>query len=111
CDRPALYRLLRFLLTEDVLREDENGRFSLTALGRTLRSGPMSVIRDVVTLLGSPFYSATVADLPHTVRTGQNAFEHVHGQGFFSYLAGHPMDSAVFNAAMGSTSALRSTAI
>ena len=38
--------------------------------------------------------------LLHSVRTGETAFDHVHGAGLFDYLATHPELSALFNAGM-----------
>ncbi len=34
------------------------------------------------------------------MRTGDPAFERIFGQRFFEYLAAHPADAAIFNAAM-----------
>jgi len=38
------------------------------------------------------------------VRTGETAFDHVHGSGLFDYLAAHPDVSALFNAGMAGNS-------
>jgi hypothetical protein len=38
----------------------------------------------------------------HTVHTGEPAFDKVHGQGFYDYLAEHPGTATVFATAMGS---------
>jgi hypothetical protein len=42
--------------------------------------------------------------LLHTVRTGETAFDHVHGTGIFDYLAGHPEVATLFNAGMAGNS-------
>jgi SAM-dependent methyltransferase len=41
-------------------------------------------------------------DLYDTIRTGEVAFDRTHGTSFFDYLAKHPDDAAVFDAAMSS---------
>ena len=107
----ALHRVLRFLTAVDVVVEQADGRFSLTPLGRTLRKRSLSVVRDVTMLMGSRFYAGTVNDLLHMVRTGENAFEHVHGIPFFGHLADHPEDAAAFNACMRSATALGAAAV
>jgi hypothetical protein len=40
----------------------------------------------------------------HSVRTGETAFDHVHGMGLFDYLATHPEVSALFNQGMAGNS-------
>jgi hypothetical protein len=52
-DASFLYRLLRFLSTIGVVEEAEDRRFSLTHLGITLRTQPVSVVNDNVLLMGS----------------------------------------------------------
>ena len=98
---PTLYRLLRFLSTLDVVCEEENGRFTLTPLGRSLRGRGMSVVRDNTLLMGSTFYWKCLGGLLDRVVTGKDTS---HGDSFFEYLGSHPKDAAVFNAAMDSLS-------
>jgi hypothetical protein len=38
--------------------------------------------------------------LEHSVRTGDIAWDHVHGTSFFDYMDKHPAESATFNSAM-----------
>jgi SAM-dependent methyltransferase len=54
-------------------------------------------------MLGAHFVWKPSGALQETVRTGQPSFERVYGAPFFEYLAGHPDDAAVFNAAMSSS--------
>jgi len=53
-DRPSLYRLLRMLAATGAFREEPDGRFSLTPLGATLRSGEPDSIRDWALYVGAP---------------------------------------------------------
>jgi hypothetical protein len=57
-------------------------------------------LRDGALLLPAPFLWRPLGDLYESVRTGEPAFQRVFGQRFFEYLATHPGDAAVFNAAM-----------
>jgi SAM-dependent methyltransferase len=47
-----------------------------------------------------PFARHAWTDLYTSVKTGEPAFQRVHGEDLFSYLAGHPDDAAVFDEAM-----------
>lgn len=55
-------------------------------------------------MVGMPFHRHAWTDLYTTVKTGEPAFDRVHGAALFDYLAEHPEDAAVFDAAMTSTS-------
>lgn len=103
-DPSALRRLLRFLATVDVVTEVDASSYSLTALGRTLRSRPSSAVRDNTLVMGSPCYWSSVGGLLRNVQTGGTACEHLHGITFFEYLAAHPREAAAFDAAMDSAS-------
>ena len=47
-----------------------------------------------------------MGNLYDTVMTGKPAFERTYGANFFEYLASHPADAAVFNAAMTAMSSI-----
>jgi hypothetical protein len=104
----TLYRLLRFLSTLDVLREQDDGGFALTPLGGTLRRGGLPVVRDNTLLVGSAFYWKALGGLLDHVVTGKNPSL---DQSFFEHLRGHPRDAAVFDAAMDSLSKVTVPAI
>jgi O-methyltransferase domain len=55
-------------------------------------------------MIGMPFHGYPWIGLYETVRTGESAFGRVHGMEIFDYLAQHPEDAAVFDAAMTSIS-------
>ena len=62
------------------------------------------------TMVGMPFHRYPWTDLYETVRTGESAFDRVHGSKVFDYLAEHPEDAAVF-AAMTSISTSEAVSI
>jgi hypothetical protein len=97
-DRDALRRVLRGLVTDDVLSEEVDGRFSLTAIGACLSS-----MQGAALARGEVYYSAA-AGLLETVGAGGTAFEHVHGERFFDHLARHPDREAAFQASMADRS-------
>src|SRR5215469_13478691 len=96
---PSLYRVLRLLAGLGVFSEARPGSFSLTVLGDRLRSGVPASMRSWALMhgrvAGRPFQH-----ILHAVRTGQPGFDAAYGMPLFEYLAGHPEDAAVFDAAM-----------
>jgi hypothetical protein len=96
----ALYRLLRALAATGVLREDATRRFSLTPLGECLRSDVGHTLRPFATMTGQDYYWQAWGHLLHSVRTGENAFQAVHGVDTWTYRDRHPEQDAVFNDAM-----------
>jgi hypothetical protein len=93
-DRVALTRVLRGLVAEGVLDQDDQGRFVLTPLGACLSS-----LRGATIARGALYYDAA-AGLPETVRSGGASFEHVHGVRFFEHLQRHPDQYEVFQGSM-----------
>src|SRR5215212_813859 len=92
----TLRRLLRALAAVEVLREEPDGTFGLTALGEELR-GPAGLI---AAFIGRPYHWTAWGQLLHSVRTGENAFRAVHGVDVWEYRAQHPEEGAIFDAAM-----------
>jgi O-methyltransferase domain/Dimerisation domain len=103
-DADALYRLLRALATVDLLHESDGRRFSLTPLGEGLRADVEDSLHGWATYTGSAAYWAAWGDLAHSVRTGANAFQHVHGTDVWTYRSTRPAESAMFDRAMVSLS-------
>ncbi|MDX6438189.1 MAG: hypothetical protein QOF45_772 [Gaiellaceae bacterium] len=101
-DPDSLHRLLRALASVGVLREEDDRRFSLTPLGEQLRSDVPGSIHGWAAFIGRPYYWQAWAGLLHSVRTGENAFRHVHGQDVWSYRAERPEENAIFDGAMQS---------
>jgi SAM-dependent methyltransferase len=97
---PTLYRLLRVLGDVGVFQELEGQRFALTPLGRLLRSDVPGSVRRWMAFAGRPLNCHALSGLLGSVRTGEPAFQAVHGRSLFDYLADHPDDAAAFDAAM-----------
>ena len=99
---PSLYRLLRALAAVGVFHEEDGRRFSLTPTGDLLRSDAPGSVRGWAAFLGRPYIRESWSALEHSVRTGENAFEHVHGTDVWSYRAERPDESEIFDHAMQS---------
>jgi SAM-dependent methyltransferase len=96
---PSLRRVLRLLASAEVLREEADGRFALTAVGQFLRAGVRGSARAAVLLFGGITQQAW-SELAYSVRTGKPAFDRVFGADSFSYMAQHPAEAANFDQAM-----------
>jgi hypothetical protein len=101
---PSLHRLLLALAAIGVLDKVGPRRFALAPPGYALRSGVPGSIRASVLFQLNESHWRSWGHLLHSVRTGETAFDHVHGSGLFDYLAAHPEVSALFNAGMAGNS-------
>jgi predicted transcriptional regulator len=92
----SLYRLLRMLASEGVFAETVDRHFELTEKGRLLQSG---FLRDFARMVGDADWNGFGA-LLHNIKTGEPAFNQVHGVGFFDYLSAHPEAQERFDRGM-----------
>ncbi|HKW31925.1 MAG TPA: methyltransferase [Candidatus Acidoferrum sp.] len=98
-----LYRALRLLASVGIFAS-KNGAWHHTEASRLLRSDHPGSLRDYVRMLGLPAFWDAFSDLDHSLRTGECAFTKRHPEGVFVYLATHPDESRIFDAAMTSKS-------
>jgi hypothetical protein len=107
---PTLYRILRFLAGVGLFNEVGPHKFELTPLGSTLRADLPGSGNMAARLWLSESHWSPWAGLIHSVRTGETAFDHIHGMGVFQYLEKNAELAAVFNATMTASSARSGTA-
>src|SRR5262245_45335788 len=96
----ALYRLMRALASAGIFRECDHRRFELTAIGELLRNDVAGTQEPMAQLVGRSSYWQAWGDLQHTVRSGETAFNHVHGADVWEYRASHAQEGEVFDRAM-----------
>jgi hypothetical protein len=96
----TLYRLLRALASVGVLREEEGRRFALTPLGEGLRADAPDPVAGWAAFAGRPAHWQAWGDLLNSVRTGENAYRHVHGMSVWEHRERDPEDGAAFDRAM-----------
>jgi hypothetical protein len=96
----ALHRALRALATVGVFTEVQPAHFALTPLAATLRSDAEGSLRAWARMWGLPGRQQALAELSHSVRTGQPAAQRALGTDWWSYLRAHPDQADIFNAAM-----------
>ena len=111
CRAEELYRILRALTNLGVVRELADRRFELSALGERLRTQSEGSLRALAALYGERWIWNAYGDLMHSVRTGEPAFDAVHGKRFFEYVQDDESAARSFNAAMTSYSAQEITAV
>lgn len=99
-DARSLYRLLRALSSVGIFAEGPDGRFALTPMAECLQADAPGSMRAWVMVMGESFGFQPWGDLLHSVKTGQTAFDHIHGMGFFDYLGKNPEHGRLFDESM-----------
>ena len=110
-DPQALDRVLALLSAIDVFSKSEDGNYSLTDMGTTLRSDVHNSVRDRAMFYGSTEMWKAWGQLMHSVETGNSAFAHAHDVGFYEFLSNTPDIAAPFNRYMTTTSAQQMAAL
>src|SRR5262245_35561838 len=108
---PSLYRLLRLLASAGVFAEQEKGHFALTPIGVYLQTEVPGSLHAIALQFAGPWHQQGWSDLLHRVQTGGIAFDHLFGMGLFPYLAHHPDEAAIFDAAMTAFSTQTASAV
>jgi len=98
----ALRRLLRALASHGILIESAPDRWRLSATGELLRGDVPGSLRDLACFFSAREHGAAWLALDHSVRTGDSAFEAVHGMDAWRFGLAHPAFDQLFNAAMTS---------
>ena len=106
-----LYRLLRALASIGIFAETPQGAFKLTPTGRLLQSDVAGSLRTTALLYGDGLFWDAYGRMLHSVRTGEPAFEHAHGEPLFAHLAKHPDAASLFHQGMSGFSDQEMTAI
>ncbi len=97
----ALYRALRALASAGVFAEHDGRAFSLTPMSALLRSSAPGSLRSMARMLNRPPSLKAWAELEHSVRTGDSAFEKALGTPTFEWFPKHPEEARIFDEAMG----------
>jgi hypothetical protein len=98
----ALYRVMRALAAVGVFVEQPGKTFALTPVGEVLRTDHPHSMRGMCRMLNDRWNWAAWGELDHSVKTGQPAFDRVHGTTPFKYFAEHADESRLFGEAMTS---------
>jgi hypothetical protein len=110
-DAGALRRLLRALASVGVFAERPDGRYRLTPVAATLRGDVPGSLRNFACMMVDGYNWNAWRELLHGARTGDLAFDHVHGMPIFEYLRQHPEEDRLFSASMASISGPENDAV
>ena len=103
----ALRRLMRVLVSLGLFARTGTDGWTHSPGSRLLRSSHPAALGQRARTLGTLAWQSWGA-LEHSVRTGESAFDHVHGKPFFTFLEEHPELAIDFGSTM--TSFTRATA-
>jgi SAM-dependent methyltransferase len=100
-ERDVLLLFLRALTSESIFQEIEPGMFAHTEESRCLVSDAPNSLHGIAEMLGAEWAWKVwePAEVLHTLRTGQPAFEHVFGSDIWTYMKARPEQYAVFSRA------------
>ena len=110
-DAQVIYRILRILAGQGVLRESEDRQFALTSMGEVLLSDSPESIAAHGILTHHPATRAALGDLFYTVRTGETAFDHVMGESWVEHMASDNEFAEVFHRAMNGLSRMHNSSV
>lgn len=99
------------LATVGVYAETDEGAFANTSLGAGLRTDVPGTMRPLARTLQDPALWSAWGHLGHSVRTGDNAFEALHGIDVWTHRERLPEQNAIFNANMAALSSLVADAV
>ena len=95
-----LYRVLRTLASVGVFSEVGPRKFANNPAGAALRREGPETVYPMALWLADPFHFRVYAEMLHTVKTGEIAFDHIHGKPIFEYMPGDREESEIFDHAM-----------
>lgn len=99
-----LYRLLRTLASHGIFLEEKDNSFVLTPLAQLLVTSNPDSLRLLLMKEDESRWNA-YGDLLYSIKTGQPAFNHHHGIGYFDYIAKNQQLSQSFDVGMANLSA------
>lgn len=112
CDAETTHRLLRGAVACDLCTMDHRtGAVALTRMGAVLRSDHPASLRAWMRYKGMRSTVDAWGGLAASVRTGQSAFEMVHGMSVWDWYAEHPDEQRVFAATMRQATEISARAI
>ncbi len=109
-DEPSLVRLLRALISLDLVRLGGDGRYSLTDAGTLLDGQSPGSVRAGILFEGSQLYE-NWRELVDSVRTGQNVYQRRYGVDAWTYRMRNREWGKLFDGAMQEYSASRVAAV
>jgi hypothetical protein len=107
---PSLHRLLRALVTLDLVRQLDDGRFELRPRGSALRTDQPGSLRHWIIWWGGQLWPVW-GNLLYSVKTGKSARAMLAGTEGFDHLAHDPRAAAVFNKGLAELTSLTARSV
>ncbi len=107
----ALYRLLRALSSIGIFEEKEDNFFSNTHTSELLMDEMPGSLRSIAILYGEQWLWRAYGELLHSVETGLQGFQYVHGKTLYEFLQQNQEAASIFNSAMTAFSNTEADAI
>ena len=108
---PSIYRILRTLASAGVFAETSPKSFINTLVSEALRSDVPGSMRNIMIFMAEPWHTLAWGNMMHSARTGETAWKATYGEEVFDWLANHPAESEIFNAAMTDMSGFAGPAV
>jgi hypothetical protein len=108
-DPPSLYKAMSYLATRGIFAEPEPGQFVLTPPAALLRRDHPHSARDI--FLSPVACTRAMEGLDHAIRTGEAAFDRVHGESMWAHFDRHPQDGVHFDRTMSGVTGMELLAI
>ncbi|GAU68700.1 putative O-methyltransferase [Streptomyces sp. NBRC 110611] len=102
---PQLRRVLRYLATRGIFREDTTGAYQLTPAAQPLRTDVPDSLHSAVLMMTDELFLRTSAAMPEAVRHDGASFERIFGAPLFEHLLTDPAARRLFDDGMASLSA------
>jgi hypothetical protein len=99
-DPGSLRRLLRALAAVGVYVETDEGSYANTELSAVLQTGSPESVKGWATFIGESYVWSSWGSLLSSTRSGETAFDALHGMDVWAYRAADAAKAAVFDAAM-----------
>lgn len=96
----ATFRLLRACAALDLVKPDDESRFTSTPLLATLRTGVPNSLRDIALVHGSPGHWLPWGHFPQAVRTGVPQTEATLGTDIWGHFVANPAEGELFFSSM-----------
>ncbi len=109
-NEPALYRILRGLVSQGVFEETAPRTFGNNEPSGYLRTGVHGSVRSFLMFTGSEFFYRSFGEILYSIETGQPARARLFGKPW-EYLREHPELARVFDDAMTELTALAAPSI
>jgi hypothetical protein len=105
----TLRKAVEYLATREIFTISPEGIVDLTPMAELLRHNHPYSVRDI--FLSPVACTRAMEGLDHAIRTGEPAFDAVHGVSMWKYLADNPQDGAAFDGVMSGVTGLELRAI